>query len=104
MVLLVSKYDIHPDKQEAYLKFAEGSVKRLLSVPGVVEFRGYRGAAGAPQCVITYEFADMSAYAAWFSNEEVQKVITEAHTLGLNMTSELWGPSPVVPTPIRPSK
>ena len=53
MVLQVIKYDIHPDKREAYLKWPEGAIKRLLSVPGVVEFRAYRGAAGAPQVVTT---------------------------------------------------
>jgi antibiotic biosynthesis monooxygenase (ABM) superfamily enzyme len=104
MVLWVSKWDIHPDKLEAYVKWTESAIKRCLSVPGVVEFRGYRGIAGAPQVVITWEFADMSAWAAWNSSEETQKVVTELHTVAVNVTNELWGPSPVVPAPIRPGK
>ena len=104
MVLSVLKWDVHPDKLEAYLKWTESAIKRTVSVPGVVEFRAYRGAAGAPQVVITYEFADMSAWAAWYSNEELQKVLSELHTVGVNVTTELWGPSPVVPAPIRPGK
>ncbi len=51
-----------------------------------------------------YEFADMATWAAWQSNKESQKVLTELHTLALNVTTELWGPSPVVPAPIRPGK
>lgn len=39
MVLQVMKWDIHPDKVEAYSKWTEGAIKRTLSVPGVVEFR-----------------------------------------------------------------
>jgi len=102
MVLYVMKWDIHPDKVETYLKWTEGAIRRTLAVPGVVEFRAYRGACGAPQVVVTYEFADLAAWAAWHSHEEAQKVLTELHTLALNVTTELWGPSPVVPKPIRP--
>jgi len=104
MVLAVTKWDIHPDKLEAYPKWAEAAIKRGMSVPGVVEFRGYRGAAGAPQVVITWEFADMEAWAAWHSNEATQKIFAELHTVAVNVTTELWGPSPVVPVPVRPEK
>jgi quinol monooxygenase YgiN len=104
MVLQVTKYDIHPDKLEAFQKWVEGAIKRCMSVPGVVEYRAYRGAAGAPQIVSTWEFADMSAWAAWSSSEDMQKLYAEAHTLAVNVTTELWGPSPVVPAPVRPGK
>ena len=96
--------DIHPDKLEAYVKWTEGAIKRTVSVPGVVEFRAYRQAAGASQVVITYEFADMAAWAAWHLNEDVQKLLLEVHTLAFNVTAELWGASPVVPAPIRPQR
>jgi hypothetical protein len=71
-------------------------------VPGVVEFRGYRPATGSFQVVVTYEFADLSAWAAFYAHADVQKVLDELHTVALNITMELWGPSPVVPKPIRP--
>jgi len=102
MVLVVMKWDIHPDKAEAYLKWTESAIKRTLAAPGVVEFRAYRPVTGASQVAITYEFADLATWAAWYSNEDVQKVLNELHTLALNVTTELWGPSPVVPAPIRP--
>jgi len=41
MVLYVLRWDIHPDKVEAYLKWTEGAIRRTLAVPGVVEFRAY---------------------------------------------------------------
>ncbi len=102
MVLLVMKWDIHPDKVDAYSKWDAGAIKRTVSVPGVVEFRAYRVAAGASQVVVTFEFADMAAWAAWYGHEVVQTVLGEVHTLALNVSMELWGPSPLVPTPIRP--
>jgi antibiotic biosynthesis monooxygenase (ABM) superfamily enzyme len=104
VVLWVAKWEIHPDKLEAYLKWTQSGIKRSLAVPGVVEFRAYRGLAGTPQAQITLEFADLAAWAAWRSNEEVQKVVDELYTLALNVTTELWGPSPVVPKPIRPGR
>ena len=44
VVLAVMKWDIYPDKVEAYLKWTAGAIKRTLAAPGVVEFRAYRGA------------------------------------------------------------
>ena len=102
MILLVRKWDIHPDKAEAYLKWTEGAIKRTLAAPGVVEFRAYRGIAGASQVITTYEFADLASWATWRANKEIEKILDELHTLGINVTTEVWGPSAVVPKPIRP--
>lgn len=104
MVLYVMKWDIHPDKKEAYVKWADSVIQRLLAVKGVIELRVYRGAVGAPYVVVTYEFADKAAWAAWHDNEHIYKVFSELHNLALNVTSELWGPSPAQPEPIRPGK
>jgi len=55
MVLYVVKWDIHPDKADAYLEWSKTAIPRTFAVPGVVEFRAYRSAGGAPQAVCTYE-------------------------------------------------
>jgi quinol monooxygenase YgiN len=104
MVLAVMKWNIHPDKVDAYTKWTQSAIQRTLAVPGVIEFRAYRPATGAHQVVITYEFADLAAWAAWYTREEIQKVLDELHTVGIDVTNELWGPSPIVPKPIRPGK
>lgn len=104
MVLCVMKWDIHPDKLEAYQKWQAITLRTTLAVPGVVEFRGYRQSAGPNQAMVTYEFADMAAWAVWNSHPDIQKANNELHTFALNVTTELWGPSPNVPVPIRPGK
>ena len=104
MVLFVVKYDVHPDKAEAYLTWAKTAIPRLLNVPGLAEFRAYRPASGASQVVTTYEFEDINAWSDWFYNEEIQKLTSERRTFTLNEISEIWGPSPVVPMPIRPGE
>lgn len=102
MVLQVMKWKVHPDKAEDFLQWTESAIKRTVVGLGVVEFRGYRPASGASQSVVTYEFTDMAAWAAWQSDGEVQKVLAELHTLASNVEIEIWGPSPIVPQPIRP--
>jgi hypothetical protein len=69
----------------------------------VVEFRAY-WPVGASQVAITYEFANIADGAAWQTHEDTQKVLDELHTLALDVAIELWGPSPVVPEPIRPGE
>ncbi|MDM8540899.1 hypothetical protein QUF90_07405 [Desulfococcaceae bacterium HSG9] len=98
------KWDIRPEKAEAYQEWAPSAISRQLAVPGVVEFRAYRPATGCHQVAVTYEFADMQDWASWYYNEEIQKVFDEGRTYMANMSVELWGPSPIVPEPIRPGQ
>jgi len=102
MVLYCFKWNVHPDKVEAYMAWAGSAIQRTLAAGGVTELRAYRPASGPFQVVITYEFADMVDWAAWQDKADVQAVISEAHTVATDITTELWGPSPVVPQPIRP--
>lgn len=64
MVLYVHKWDLHPEKLGAHANWAKSTIPCLLAVPGVVELRGYRAATEAHRVVLTYEFADMAAWAA----------------------------------------
>ncbi len=98
MVLYVIRWNVHPDKGDAYTAFTQRAIACTLAVPGVVEFRGYRPASGDSQVIVTYEFVDM----AWNSDNEFQEVMAELRTLATDVTMELWGPSTVVPQPIWP--
>lgn len=104
MVIFVMKWDVHPDKKEAYAGWTASAIPRTLAVPGVVEFRAYRVATGASQVVVTYEFPDMATWAGWYASDEAQAVLEELRTLAVGVVTELWGPSPLVPAPIRPGK
>jgi hypothetical protein len=101
MVLQVMKFDIHPDKVEDYVKGSVGAVKDTMGPSGEVETRAYRTAAGTHQSVITFEFVDLAAWAVWNSSEESQRVLGEMRTMTLNLDIEVWGPSPLVPQPVR---
>lgn len=102
MVLSVLKWNIHPDKVQAYNDWVKSAITRTISVPGLIEFMAYRPVTGDHQIVATYLFSDLATWASWRSNEEIGKVLDELHTLATDITVEVWGPSPVVPKPIRP--
>ena len=102
MVLYLYRYDIHPLKAEAYNEWTKSALPRTLAIPGLVEFRAYRPVAGTCQVVLTYEFADLAAWAAWRAHEDNQPLMDELYTYATNVSTEVWGASPVVPEPIQP--
>ena len=104
MVLYIGKWNIRPEKAGEYAEWAKSAVGRMFSVPGIVEFRGYRPATGPYEVAVTYEFADMNAWATWSPNDDMLKLRQESSLFCDNLTYELWGPSPVIPEPIRPGK
>ena len=104
MVLYVGRYDIRPEKAGEYAEWAKSAIARMLAIPGIVEFRGYRPATGSYQVALTYEFADMKAWAAWNSNEDIQKLWDEYLQYIKYVRYELWGTSTVVTEPIRPGQ
>jgi quinol monooxygenase YgiN len=96
------KWEVRPEKASEYVEWSKTAVQRNISVPGVVEFRAYRTAAGSGQVAATWEFEDLSAWAAWHQHETVQKVIEELYPYATNVTTELWTPSPIISKPVRP--
>lgn len=102
MVLYILKWDVLPGKEEAYANWVSGAMKRVLAVPGVVEFRAYRPVTGKSEVAAAYEFADLAAWAAWYTNEECQKALEELRSYATSIVAEIWGPSPLVPKPVRP--
>jgi quinol monooxygenase YgiN len=104
MVLYVIKYNIHPDKTDAFQGWVKVVIPKILAIPGVVEFRAYRPLSGSWQVATTVEFADLAAWTNAANSDAMTKINDELHTLALDINHEIWGPSPAVPTPLRPGK
>ena len=83
---------------------SESAIPRILKIPGLVEFRGYRPVTGSHQIAATYEFTDMDSWAAWVNHPDYQKLMDEVRPFISNLSTEVWGPSPMVPEPLRPKK
>lgn len=102
MVLWIMKWDINPAKVDSYDEWAQGVIPKAIGAGGVVEFRAYRPITGSRRVVITTEFADIATWQSWYDSEAVQSILADMTSMLLNLETELWGPSPVVPQPIRP--
>lgn len=102
MITEIVRWDVHPDKVQAYMAWAQTSIPRLLTAPGLVELRAYRPIIGNSQVVTVYEFPDLASWATWHMHAEVRRFTDERRTFTINEFSELWGVSPIWPNPMRP--
>ena len=102
MITQIIRWDIHPDKVQAYTAWAQSAVPRLLAAPGLSELRAYRPVIGDSHVVTVYVFADLAAWVTWSMDANVRQVTEERRTFTLNERSELWGASPNWPEPMRP--
>jgi heme-degrading monooxygenase HmoA len=101
MVLWVMKWDIDPAQKESYGEWAQDAIANVVGAGGVVEFRAYRPVTGSRRVAVTIEFADLAAWQAWYESEPMQELFADT-SIQQNLETELWGPSPLLPQPIRP--
>ena len=94
MVLQITRYDVQPDKVDAYTKWAQGAIKAMTEAPGHVAFRAYRSRAGGSQVMTMTEFADL---ATWSSDDEGKRVVDELRAFTSHVDIELWETSPLMP-------
>jgi len=105
MVLYIMKYDVHAEKRENVTKWAmESAVPRILKAPGLKEFCSYRPATGTHQIAAVSTFKDMVSCASWLEQPDTQKMMEELRQFCFNLSVDIWGPSPVIPEPMRPKK
>ena len=105
MVLYIMNYDVRAEKMEAFVKWAkESAIPRILKIPGLKEYCSYRPVTGAHQIGTIFTFKDMPTCAAWLEHPDALKLTDELRSFAYNLSREIWGPSPVVPEPLRPKK
>jgi heme-degrading monooxygenase HmoA len=99
----ISTWDILPGVDEqAYAAYAKKVIGAALRQPGFVEFRANRSLMGSPQSRATFVWQALADWAAFAATAEYQALETEGRQFMTNTHVELWGPSPIVPEPIRP--
>ncbi|MGD8517986.1 MAG: antibiotic biosynthesis monooxygenase, partial [Anaerolineae bacterium] len=88
--------------QQAYQAWAKKAIGTVLQAPGMVEFRANRNMLGPPQVRATSVWKTMADWANFDEGDAWEALKSElldqyAH----NYSVEIWGPSPVVPEPLR---
>jgi heme-degrading monooxygenase HmoA len=104
MIEIAFTYDFHPDiDEQAYAQLAKKATAMMLSAPGFVEFRAHRNMVGTPHVRRTSVWESLSDWAALAQKPEFQALTAEFRAYVTNLNVEIWGPSPLVPKPIRPA-
>ncbi len=98
-------FDLMPGvDMEAYTEWAKKTIGAVLRAPGIVEFRASRNIMGSPEARATGVWESLADWANFVESDEWQALWEEGRVLITNVKVELWGPSPVVPEPLRPNR
>jgi heme-degrading monooxygenase HmoA len=89
--------------QQAYMEYVKRAVGAVLQAPGLVELRSQRNVLGVPRLRVTTVWQSLSDWAAFSQSATWQAIEAEQVQFLTNTHTEIWGPSPVLPEPIRPS-
>jgi heme-degrading monooxygenase HmoA len=98
-------FDLLPGiDKKTYGMHAKKVIDTLLKAPGLVEFRANRNVLGSPQVRLTIIWRTLADWAKFDESAERWALDSELLNFATNVRIEIWGPSPVVPEPLRPSK
>jgi heme-degrading monooxygenase HmoA len=104
MIEVTLSYGILPNiDQKAYGEWAKKTLGVILQSPGLVEFRANRNLLGDPQVRSTTVWKSLADWANYTDSDEWRALEEEARGFVSNLQVEIWGPSPIVPEPLRPS-
>lgn len=102
MVEIAFTYDFVPGiDEDAYSKLARRATAMMVSAPGFLEFRAHRSLVGTPHVRRTSVWESLTHWAALAQSREFQEITAEFRTFVTNVDVQMWGPSPLVPDPIR---
>jgi hypothetical protein len=106
MIEVALTYDLLPGiDQDAYFQFLKKAIVLIFQQRGIVEIRAKRSLSGPPDVLISLTWETVADWRRLESTKEWTTLIEELKKLFvLNMKSQVWGPSPIAPDPLRPSK
>ncbi|MDA3859687.1 MAG: hypothetical protein PF445_00530 [Melioribacteraceae bacterium] len=103
MIEVAFTYDFLPNIDEnAYAKLARRATRMMVEADGFIEFHANRNMLGSPNVRRTSVWKSFTDYATLIQNPEFQKINEVFRTYVTNLDIVIWGPSPLIPAPIRP--
>jgi heme-degrading monooxygenase HmoA len=103
MIEIVTTYDLrHEIDQDAYRAYVSNAVELELHAGGFVELRAHRNISGSPQVRVTHVWKSLTDWARFVDSAESRALDAEFRSFVTNVEVQIWGPSPVVPEPLRP--
>ena len=104
MIEVDMKWDFLPGvDQQAYQAWAKKAIGSVLQSPGIVEFRASRSMLGPPEVRATSVWKRMADWGNFDESATWKALKAELlDQYAQNLSVDIWGPSPVVPEPLRP--
>ncbi len=103
MIEVVFTYNFHSGiNEDAYAGIARQATKLMRSAPGFIEFRAHRNLLGSPHVRRTSVWRSLADWAALAQEPEFQQLTAEFRTFVTKLEVQIWGPSPLVPEPLKP--
>lgn len=104
MVEAILLYDLERGVDlQAYVAWAKKTIAAVLKAPGVVEYRASRNLVGSPQVRSITVFKTLADWQKFAESEVWKTAESELRTQFASVIHiELWGPSPIVPEPLKP--
>jgi len=99
-VLWIARWNIPSGRIKEYTGWAENIIPRLIAAPKVKEFRAYRSTITSHRVLMMLEFESLKDWAEFTESGEGKKIWTEIMSNTVNLSAELWGPSPIAPEPL----
>ncbi|HZX27917.1 MAG TPA: antibiotic biosynthesis monooxygenase [Telluria sp.] len=98
-------YDLLPGIDlKAYGEWVKRTVSAMMQAPGMIEFRAGRNILGAPQVRAATVWRSLEDWSRFTEGRDWQSIQAELQGYAAHVKVELWGPSPVLPEPMRPLK
>lgn len=105
MVEVWVTWDLAPGVgQEAYGESAKKMIGAFLKAPGFVELCANRNLMGSPRARATCVWRNLSDWGAFADTAEYSAAWDELRNFITDVKVDVWGPSPVVPQPLRPGQ
>jgi|WetSurMetagenome_2_1015567.scaffolds.fasta_scaffold601012_2 hypothetical protein len=99
-------YDVMPDIDEgSYFEWMKKAIVPALKSRGIIEIRSHRNLKGRPTVLVVGLWEKPEDWDAFSNSNEWYELIEVLQSrYAVNIRIELWGPSPVIPAPLRPPK
>ena len=92
MIIYAQKFNVLPDKFDAYAEFAKVFMGKVMSVTGIEGIDAYLPLSGGHQRVVLYRFADLAAWSAWRTHEDVRAAFEQLRDYTADRSEALWAP------------
>jgi len=103
MIEIVTTYDLrHEIDQDAYRAYVNKAVDLELHAGGFVELQAHRNISGSPQVRVTHVWKSLADWAKFVDSAESRALDSEFRSFVTNVEVQIWGPSPIMPEPLRP--